>query len=75
MINLKEATKIAERVAQKEIGENIGGSVLDDGEYFIFDYEDEVDIDPLAVSKETGKCIVYDPTEHDGFLTAKEIEI
>lgn len=58
----------------KGSGLNIG-SILDDGEYFIFGYDQEVDISPIGVNQESGEVIEYFPPEHfDNFMNAKEVE-
>jgi uncharacterized FlaG/YvyC family protein len=66
--------EIAKKKAQdyiKETGLKLDNHVLDDGEFFIFGYDEEVDHPPVAVNKETGEVIVYFPPDHaDAFLKA-----
>lgn len=58
----------------KEMGLNIG-SIMDDGKYFIFGYDEEVDISPVGVNKGTGEVIEYFPPDHmDDFAKAAEIK-
>lgn len=73
MMTLADAKKKAEEHF-KESGLNIG-SIMDDGKYFIFGYDEEVDISPLGVNKNTGEVIEYFPPDHmDDFANAIEIE-
>lgn len=72
-MTIKEAREKVKKTFEAS-GLNIG-SVLDDGEYFIFGYVEEVDIAPLGVNKDTGEVIEYFPFDHyDNFINAKEVE-
>lgn len=73
MITVSEAREKVEKTLEKS-GLNIG-SILDDGQYFIFGYAEEVDISPLGVDKDTGEVIEYFPPDHfEKFQNAKEVE-
>jgi uncharacterized FlaG/YvyC family protein len=74
-MDIQEAKKKAQDYI-KETGLKFDNHVLDDGEFFIFGYDEEVEQSPVAVNKETGEVIVYFPPDHiDAFLKAKEIEM
>lgn len=71
MITIKNARKKAEEYASGMKLEK----ALDDGEYFIFSYDEEVDEPPVCVNKETGEVDDYFPPDHmEAFLNAKEVE-
>lgn len=56
-----------------ELGLNIG-SILDDGEFYIFCYREDVDISPIGVNKITGEIIMYFPPDHyEKFKKAREV--
>lgn len=71
MISFEKAKEQAEAYA-KVSGFSIG-EALDDGEFFIFSYNKNVDISPIGVNKETGETSDYFPPEHPLFLDAKEV--
>ena len=71
-MTIKEAKRKAEESVKNE-GLHISSTVLDDGEYFIFGYTEEIDISPVAVNKHTGEIEDYFPPDHPNFLKAKEI--
>lgn len=71
MIKFEDAKKKAQE-AMKDMDLKVG-SAMDDGEYFIFGYSEEVDLSPIGVNKETGEVIDYFPPEHPKFMKATEI--
>lgn len=79
MITPKDAKKIAENETEKWYGSHIKllNSLLDDGTYYIFDNEYDIDDSvSLAVNKYTGEVIEYFPPDHSNdFLRAKKIDI
>lgn len=78
MITLKQAVKIAKKRFKKDYGTTLimHRSVLDDGEYYIFDTVIELDESVMiAVSKEDGKITYYFPPDHlENYLKAKELK-
>lgn len=71
MIAFEDAKKKAQDI-MKDMGLK-SGSVMDDGEFYIFGYSEEVDISPIGVNKNTGEVIDYFPPEHPKFANATEI--
>lgn len=57
MITFEKAMDLVE-LELKDSGLEIG-NVLDDGEYFIFGYTNDVDLSPIGVNKETGQLGEY----------------
>lgn len=73
-MGIKEAVTKAKGEIEK-LGLNIG-TAMDDGEYYIFSYIEEVDISPIGVNKTTGEIIPYFPPEHlPEYLKAININI
>ena len=72
MINVKEAKKKAQEYIE-DTDLKIG-DCMDDGEYFIFGFTEEVDFSPIGVNKKTGEVIDYFPPDHPKFIDAIEIE-
>lgn len=68
MITFEKAVDLVE-LELKDSGLKIG-NVLDDGEYFIFGYTNDVDLSPIGVNKETGQLDEYFPPAHPAFLSA-----
>lgn len=68
-----EKAKQKAQEAALESGLHLALSALDDGEYFIFGYDEEVDLPPIAVNQKTGEIEDYFPPSHPNFLKAKEI--
>lgn len=68
MITFEKAMDLVE-LELKDSGLEIG-KVLDDGEYFIFGYTNDVDLSPIGVNKETGQLDEYFPPAHPAFLSA-----
>lgn len=62
MITFEKAMDLVE-LELKDSGLEIG-NVLDDGEYFIFGYTNDVDLSPIGVNKETGQLGEYFPPAH-----------
>ena len=73
MITLEEAKKKVEQVLNNtdlHIGE-----IMDDGQYFIFGYVEEVDISPIGVDKNTGEVANYFPPDHlQAYMNAVEVK-
>ena len=68
MITFEKAMDMVE-LELKDSGLEIG-NVLDDGEYFIFGYANDVDLSPIGVNKKTGQLDEYFPPAHPAFLSA-----
>ena len=68
MITFEKAMDLVE-LELKDSGLEIR-NVLDDGEYFIFGYTNDVDLSPIGVNKETGQLDEYFPPAHPAFLSA-----
>lgn len=68
MITFEKAMDLVE-LELKDSGLEIG-KALDDGEYFIFGYTNDVDLSPIGVNKETGQLDEYFPPAHPAFLSA-----
>lgn len=68
-----ESAKCKAQESIKETGLHVSSVALDDGEYFIFGYDEEVDLPPIAVNQKTGEIEDYFPPDHSAFLNAKEI--
>ena len=71
MITFEKAMDLVE-LELKDSGLEIG-NVLDDGEYFIFGYTNDVDLPPIGVNKETGQLDEYFPPAHSAFLKATPV--
>ena len=67
---LSSARRNAEKVADNVCGFHLKPEVLDDGEFFIFQWEEETDETPLAVHKNMGGICLYDPEAHPAFKDA-----
>ena len=62
-MDIKQAWDIVQKAA-KEDGVKVRKKAWDDGEFFIFDYVEDLDISPLAVNKHTGEVNVYFSPDH-----------
>ncbi len=72
MVDIREAYKTAKAEIESE-HLHIAKEIYDDGEYFIFGYKEDIDIDPVGVNKKTGELITYYPPDHPA--DAKRVRI
>ena len=58
------------KVADNIYGLHLKPEALDDGEFWIFPWEEETDEKPLCVHKNMGGICLYDPEAHPAFRDA-----
>lgn len=64
------ARKNAEKVADAIYGLHLKPEALDDGEFYIFPWEEETEEIPICVHKKMGGICLYDPDSHPAFKDA-----
>ena len=62
MIDAKKAREIAEK--HKPFDNVELGKCFDWGDCFVFDYTEEIDVEPVAIDKKTGRSIYFFPPDH-----------
>lgn len=70
MYSLEQARRNASKVADGIWNLHVKPEVLDDGEYYIFQWVEETDEIPIGVLKSCGGICPYDPEGHPAFKDA-----
>ena len=68
--SFSDARRNAEKVASNIYGLHLKENALDDGEFWIFPWEEETNEIPLCVHKKMGGICLYDPEAHPDFKDA-----
>ena len=72
-MDINKAWELVKKAADED-GVKVKKKAWDDGNYYIFDYAEDLDISPLAVDKVTGEVIIYFLPEHiSDFDKAKRV--
>ena len=68
--SFSDARRNVEKVASNIYGLHLKPDALDDGEFWIFPWEEETSDIPLCVHKNMGEICLYDPESHPAFKDA-----
>ena len=70
MYSYSDARRNAKKVADNIYGLHLKPEALDDGEFYIFLWEEETTEIPICVLKKMGGICLYDPEAHPAFKDA-----
>ena len=70
MYSYEQARKNAEKIADNIYNLHLKPGALDDGEWWVFLWEEEAPFDLICVHKNIGGICTYDPKAHPAFEKA-----